>query len=121
MPNLIVISSIIFPCMSVGLSVRHECERSVKNQALKVEQVDFATRTSGFCNWLASSSREVTREKVTCRAHDWKIKSHARLSISQLSRGNGQPTKVPQKSLFGKKLCFALPSLHPHYIYPHYL
>ena len=43
MLNLIVISSIIFPCMYVGLFVRHECESSVKNQALKVEQVDFAT------------------------------------------------------------------------------
>ena len=43
MLNLIVIYSIIFPYMYVGLSVRHECERSVKNQALKVKQVDFAT------------------------------------------------------------------------------
>ena len=70
MPNLIVISSIIFSCMYVGLSVRDECEKSVKNQVLKVEQMDFVT-----------GSREVTREKATCRVHDWKLKSCARLSI----------------------------------------
>ena len=29
--------------MYVGLIVRDECERSMKNQASKVEQVDFAT------------------------------------------------------------------------------
>ena len=29
--------------MYVGLIVRDECERSVKNQGSKVEQVDFAT------------------------------------------------------------------------------
>ena len=38
--------------MYVGLIVRDECERSVKNQASKVEQVDFAT-----------VSREPTYEK----------------------------------------------------------
>ena len=42
MPNLIVISSIIFPYMYVGLIVRDECERLVKNQVSKGEQVDFA-------------------------------------------------------------------------------
>ena len=42
-PNLIVISSIIFPCMHVGLFVRDECEKSVKNQASKGESVEFAT------------------------------------------------------------------------------
>ena len=42
-PNLILISSIIFPYMYVGLIVRDECERSVKTQASKDEQVDFAT------------------------------------------------------------------------------
>ena len=31
--------------MHVGLTVRDKCERSVKNQASKVEQVDFATRS----------------------------------------------------------------------------
>ena len=43
MPNLIVISSIIVPCMYVGLFVRDERERSVKNQVLKGESVEFAT------------------------------------------------------------------------------
>ena len=31
-----------------------------------------------------------------------------------------QPAKDQRKSLFSKMLCFALPSLYPHYIYPHY-
>ena len=40
---MIVISSIIFPCMYVSLFVRDECERSVKNQASKGESVEFMT------------------------------------------------------------------------------
>ena len=55
--------------MYVGLFVRDECERLVKNQASKDELVEFASR-----------SREATREKATCEAHDWKLKNHARLS-----------------------------------------
>ena len=43
MPNLIVISSIIFAHMYVGLIVRDECERLVKSQVSKVDQVDFVT------------------------------------------------------------------------------
>ena len=69
--------------MYVRLIVRDECERLVKNQVSKVELVDFVT-----------SSREVTCEKATCGAHDWKMKSCARLSISQLSCKKGQPAKV---------------------------
>ena len=57
--------------MYVRLFVRDECERLVKNQALKDELVDFAI-----------SSREATCEKTMCGAHDWKLKSHARLSDS---------------------------------------
>ena len=57
--------------MYVGLMVRDECERSVKNQASKDKQVDFVT-----------GLREATCEKATCRAHDWKMKSRARLSFS---------------------------------------
>ena len=45
--------------MYVSLSVRNECERSMKNQGSKVKSVDFAT-----------SSRETTHENVTCGAHD---------------------------------------------------
>ena len=55
----------------MSLFVRNECERSVNNQASKDESVDFAT-----------SSREETHEKEMCGAHDWKMKSRARLSIS---------------------------------------
>ena len=40
MPNLTIISFSLYVC---GLIVRDECERSVKIQALKDEQVDFTT------------------------------------------------------------------------------
>ena len=40
--------------MYVGLIVRDECERSVKTQASKDEQVDFTT------------SFRLSREKLTC-------------------------------------------------------
>ena len=68
MPNLIVIFLIIFPICIWVLFVRDECERLVKNQASKDESVEFAT-----------SSREATCEKAMCGAHDWKLKSHAKL------------------------------------------
>ena len=83
-----------FPCMHVSLFERDECERSMKNQVSKDESVEFAT-----------CSREATHEKATCRAHDWKLKSHARLWISQVFCEKGQPAKHPRNCLFGKKLC----------------
>ena len=61
--------------MYMGLIIRDECERSVKNQASKDEQVDFVT-----------GLREATRKKAMFRAHDWKMKSRARLSFSRLFR-----------------------------------
>ena len=45
--------------MYVGSFVRDECERSIKNQVSKDEIVEFKAR-----------SREATREKATCGAHD---------------------------------------------------
>ena len=57
--------------MYVGLFVRDECKRLVKNQTSKCELVKVVT-----------SSREATHEKATCEAHDWKLKNHARLSSS---------------------------------------
>ena len=80
--------------MYVGLFVKDECERLVKNQVSKDELVDFAT-----------SLREATCKNTTCGAHDWKLKSHARLSDLQVFREKGQPTKDPRNFLFGKKLC----------------
>ena len=67
-----------------------------------------------------SSSLEAIHEKAMYGAHDWKTKSRARLSFSLLFHEKSQPVKDSQKSLFGKKLCFALPFLYPHYIYIHY-
>ena len=82
--------------MYVGLFVRYEYERSVKNQASKDESMQFA-----------SSSWEATRKKATCEAHDWKLKSHARLSSSRVFREKGHPAKYPRNILFGKKWsCF---------------
>ena len=45
--------------MYVGLFVKDECERLMKNQSSKDESMDFA-----------SSSREATHEKTMCGAHD---------------------------------------------------
>ena len=49
----------------MGLFVRDECERSMKNQTSKDELVKFAT-----------SLREATCKKATYETHDWKLKSH---------------------------------------------
>ena len=54
--------------MYVGSFVRDKCARSIKNQASKDEIMEFT-----------ASSREETWEKAKCGAHDWKLKSHARL------------------------------------------
>ena len=63
----------------------------MKNQASKDESVQFAT-----------SLWEATHEKATCEAHDGKLKSHARLSSSQVFREN--LAKYLWNILFGKKL-----------------
>ena len=60
--------------MYVGLIVMDECERSINNQASKVEQVDFVTG-------LRLSREKESAKRVTCRAYDWKMKSHARLYV----------------------------------------
>ena len=79
----------------MGLFVRDECERSVNNQTSKYELVQFAT-----------SSKEATREKAMCEAHDRKLKSHAQLSSSRVFREKGHPAKFLRNILFGKKLSF---------------
>ena len=66
----------------MGLFVRDECERLVKNQDSKGESVEFVI-----------SLREVTRKKATCGAHDWKMKSHSKLSISRVFHEEGHPMK----------------------------
>ena len=68
--------------MYVGLFVRDKCERSVNNQASKDESVQFSI-----------SSREVTREKDTCEAHDWELKNHARLSSLRVFHEKSHPVK----------------------------
>ena len=66
--------------MYVGLIVSDECERSMKNQASKVVQMDFAIGSN-------LSRKKQLAKRATCRAHDWKMKSHVRLDFSRLSRG----------------------------------
>ena len=91
----------------MGLFVRDECERSIKNQVSKDELVDFATSSwVAHEKQLASSSRETTREKAMCGAHDWKLKSHARLSDLRVFCEKNQLVKDPWNFLFGKKFCY---------------
>ena len=56
----------------MGLFVRDECERLVKNQASKKNQ----------CN-LCLACEKATCEKATCETHDWKLKNHASLSFRE--------------------------------------
>ena len=93
--------------MYVGLFVRDEYERLVKNKFQKMNQRN---------SWLACEKQPVKRP---CVEHDWKLKSHARLWISWVFREKGQPTKYPWNCLFGKKLCCFTISF-THTIYPHY-
>ena len=80
----------------MGLFVRDECERSMKNQTSKDELVKFAT-----------SLREATCKKATYETYDWKLKSHVRLSSSQVFCEKGHSAKYQRNFLFGKKLsCF---------------
>ena len=93
----------------MGLIIRDECERSVKNQASKVEQVDFATGS-----WVACNKQTAKKSRVEHMTGRWRVVSscHFRDCLTG--------AKDLRKSLFGKKLCFALRSLYPHYIYPNY-
>ena len=54
--------------MYVGLIVKDEYKRSVKNQASKVDQVDFATGSR-------LSRKKQPAKRATCKAHDYKMKS----------------------------------------------
>ena len=73
--------------------------------------------TSGFCECHARSlpTKEPCVEHMTGR---WRVMPAWR--FSRVSRGKCHPVKYSRNFLFGKKLCFALPSLYSHYIYPHY-
>ena len=64
--------------MYVSLIVRDECEKSMKNQAPKVYQVDFTTSSRLSCE-------KQPAKRAMCRAYDWKMKSCARLDFSRLS------------------------------------
>ena len=72
--------------MYVGLFVKDECERSMKNQASKDELVEFAT-----------SSREVTCEKATCKAYVEAEESYQVVKFVSVSRegsSHEEPTKL---------------------------
>ena len=57
------------------------------------EELSFKRWISAIRDKLASSSREATREKAMCEAHNWKLKSHARLSSSRVFRKQSHPAK----------------------------
>ena len=73
--------------------------------------------TNRFCKCLMRSlaAKESRVEHMTGR---WRVIPAWR--FSRVFRGKGHPMKYSRNFLFGKKLYFALPSLYPHYIYPHY-
>ena len=93
----------------MGLFVIDECERLVKNQVSKMNQC--SSRLA--CEKL---TRRVTHEMAMCEAHDWKLKSHARLSSLRVFREKGHLAKhfVWQND----NLLYQI--LYPHYKYPHY-
>lgn len=55
--------------------------------------------TSGF-------REKLTREKASCRAHDWKMKSHARLEIFTSVSRERPSYEVLAKHSVWQKLCF---------------
>ena len=63
--------------------VRDECERLVKNQASKMSQ----------CSSRLAREKSNSR-KATCEAHDWKLKSHARLSNLRERPSHKVPMKL---------------------------
>ena len=108
MPNLIVFSSII---------TLYVCEFICKGWVWEIgEESSFKDVSVQF----ATSSREVTRKKATCEAHDWKLKSHARLLSSRVFRKKGYPMKYPRKSLFDQKDKVLYQILYPHHKFSHY-
>ena len=80
MPNLIVISLIIFLVCMWGLIVRDKCESLVKNQVSRL--IKWISRLAH--DYLA---RSLPVKRATYRAHNWKMKSHARLDFSRLFHG----------------------------------
>ena len=110
MPNLIVISSLIFSLyVSRFLIVRDECERVLRLK-LKLKN-----------KWiLLEARRKLTREIATCRAHNWNVNNHDSLEFSRVSRGWGPPAKYSRNILFCYFCYVVLLSIFPHYIYPHY-
>ena len=82
------------------------------------EDLSLKRWTSGFRECLARNlvTKKACVEHMTRR---WKVRPAWR--FSRVSRGKGLPAKYLQNILFGKVSCFVLPSLYPHYMYPHYL
>ena len=66
------------------------------------------------------SREKLTRKRATCRAHEWKMKSHASLEVFASVSWERPSCKVLAKLCIWKNVMFALPSFYTHYIYPHY-
>ena len=67
--------------------------------------------------WFSRVSREkLTRERATCRAHDWKMNSHARLEVfASVLRVRPTHERLTKLSVWQKvKFCFtkSLPTLY---------
>ena len=72
--------------------------------------------------WISRVSHEkLTRKRATCRAHDWKTKSHARLEIFERVSRERPSSEVLAKLSIWQKVIFCFTKSYPHYIYLHYL
>ena len=72
--------------------------------------------------WISRVSRKKpTRERATCRAHDWKMKSHASLEVFvSVSRERPSHEILAKLSVWQKVMFCFTKSLPILYIYPHY-
>jgi len=100
MPNFIINFFNHFSLYVSGFQiVRDECE---KVRRLKLQRMN---------KWFSRVSREkLTCEKATCRAHDWKMKSHARLEIF-MSKANSKRTR--------ETLCLAKSEILLYQVFTH--
>jgi len=109
MPNLIVFFFNHFPFMYMGLFVRDECERLVKNQVSRVESVDF---TIG-----SRVTREKQSVKMPCVEHmsrRWRVVPSCHFCDCFARRANPRRTC---ESLYLAKSCVLLYLFFTHIIY----
>ena len=98
-----------FPCMYVGLIVRE--------QVWEIgEESSFKRWTNGFRDWLGRSNLQKSHVYSTWQEDEESCQVVIFATVSWV-----RPTREgPAKVFVCKKLCFALSSLYPYYIYPYY-